>query len=247
MVLGLVIGNSRLHWGWFKNKKLFKTWDTPHLEKNITNQQLPTHLFPQEIVHLLPEKVWIYIVSVVSQQTKLWEHYSYKTVITLDDIPLHNLYSTLGNDRALCAYGAGETYGYPVLVIDGGTALTYTAVGGQHNFLGGAILPGLRLQLKALAQQTDALPEVSLPDRLPELWATSTTSAIASGIIHTIITGIYNYVTAWREQYSNGVVVLTGGDAVLLHSYLTQKYSALADKIRIDQTLMFQGLANLIE
>jgi type III pantothenate kinase len=36
------------------------------------------------------------------------------------------LYSTMGCDRALAAYGAGEKYGYPTLVIDGGTALTLT-------------------------------------------------------------------------------------------------------------------------
>ncbi|PSO50883.1 MAG: pantothenate kinase [Cyanobacteria bacterium SW_9_44_58] len=247
MILGLIIGNSRLHWGCFQNNTLFKTWETPHLQQPIPNQQLPTHLFPEDIAQSLPKEVWIYLVSVVTPQTKLWENYPHKTVVTLNDIPLDNLYSTLGTDRALCAYGAGETYGYPVLVIDGGTALTYTAVGEQHNFLGGGILPGFGLQLKALAQQTDALPEIGLPDRLPALWATSTKDAIASGIIHTTITGIYNYVTAWREQYSDGVVVLTGGDAILLHSYLKQKYSALAEKMIIDQTLMFQGLANLME
>lgn len=245
--LGLIIGNSRLHWGWFQNSQLVQIWHTPHLKKTVSNHQLPTYLFPKPITQLLPDNVPIYIVSVVAQQMKLWENYSNQIIITLDDIPLRNTYATLGHDRALCGYGAGETYGYPVLVIDGGTALTYTAIGEQRNFLGGAILPGLSLQLKALAQQTDALPEVSLPDTLPSLWATSTASAIASGIIHTTITGISDYVTAWWEQYPDGVVVLTGGDALLLHAYLTQKYSTWADKIMIDNMLMFEGLAHLIQ
>jgi len=246
MVLALVIGNSRLHWGWFQQKKLLQTWDTPHLQSPVTSQQLPTHLFPEPIQQSLPNQVSVYLLSVVAQQTNLWDNYPHKTIITLDDIPLRNVYSTLGNDRALCAYGAGETYGYPVLVIDGGTALTYTAVGHQRHFLGGAILPGLRLQLKALAQQTDALGEISLPDRLPALWETSTAGAIASGIINTTLTGLQQYITAWWDQYEDGGVILTGGDAILLEAYLKQKTPHLADKITIDQSLMFRGLANFI-
>lgn len=229
--LALIIGNSRLHWGYFYQRQLLKIWHTPHLEEPVTELPIP-----------ISHTVWVYIVSVVPEQTQLWEAYSRKTMITRDTIPLRHTYNTLGSDRALCAYGAGETYGYPALVIDGGTALTYTAVGKDRDFLGGAILPGLRLQVQALAQQTAALPEIRLPDRLPSLWATSTPSAIASGILHTFISGIKDYITAWWEKYPEGVVVFTGGDATILSSYLAEKYPALSRKIIIDETLMFQGM-----
>ena len=167
-------------------------------------------------------------------------------MITLDDIPLTNTYATLGIDRALGGYGAGETYGYPILVIDGGTALTYTAVGKQRNFLGGAILPGLRLQLRTLNQNTDALPEVSLPDKLPQLWGKETKSAIASGVIYTIVSSINHYLTAWWEQFPEGRVILTGGDGMLLQQFLREKYAIPVTKIPVDQTLIFQGMAKLI-
>jgi type III pantothenate kinase len=242
--LALIIGNSRLHWGWFEQHQLLYTWHTPHLEEPIT--ELPTHLFPAAITQFLTGSVSVYIVSVVPEQTRLWATYPQKIIITREEIPLRNTYATLGNDRALCAYGAGETYGYPVLVIDGGTALTYTAVGKQRQFLGGAILPGLRLQLQALGQQTAALPEIALPEILPPLWATSTGSAIASGTLHTLLSGIHHYVTVWQQQQSDSVIVLTGGDAIPLYAYLQEKYPALAQEIIVDQTLMFQGIANLI-
>jgi type III pantothenate kinase len=243
--LALVIGNSRLHWGWLEKGKLVHTWNTPHLEKPVTDSQVLRHLLPAEMTRLFSGQTFVYIISVVAEQTQLWENYHPKKIITLEEIPLNNVYSTLGSDRALCAYGAGETYSYPVLVIDGGTALTYTAVDQQRNFLGGAILPGISLQLKTLAQQTSALPEITLPHTLPSLWATSTPEAIASGIIYTTVAGIYNYVTSWWQQFPNGVVVLTGGDATLLQRYLQQSYPSLADKIVLDQTLMFQGIAHL--
>ncbi|AFZ42611.1 putative transcriptional acitvator, Baf family [Halothece sp. PCC 7418] len=242
--LALVIGNSRLHWGWLKGKQLLQTWDTPHLKKPITD--FPRDLFPKSVTESLPNKTWIYIISVVPEQTKLWQNYPDQTVITKDQIPLNNLYATLGSDRAVCAYGAGETYGYPVLVIDGGTALTYTAVGQQKDFLGGAILPGLRLQLRALNQQTAALSEASLPEILPPLWANSTDSAIASGVIYTLISGIYFYVTDWLKRSPEGQIIFTGGDAILLHHYLQEKDPTFSQKIIIDQRLMFQGIARLI-
>ncbi len=238
--LALIIGNSRLHWGCFYQNQLVQTWHSPHLEQPVIG--LPTHLFPADVAQLLSEPVSVYLVSVVAEQTKLWETYPHKIIITREEIPLCNTYATLGSDRALCAYGAGETYGYPVLVIDGGTALTYTAVGKQRDFLGGAILPGLRLQLRALGQQTAALPEITVPDALPPLWATSTASAIASGIIHTLISGIHDYVTAWQKKQSDAVVVLTGGDAIRLHRYLQDKYPDLSHYIIVDQNLMFKGI-----
>lgn len=242
--LALIIGNSRLHWGCFYQNQLLQTWHSPYLEQPVIG--LPTHLFPADVAQLLAEPVSVYLVSVVAEQTKLWETYPHKIIITREEIPLRNTYATLGSDRALCAYGAGETYGYPVLVIDGGTALTYTAVGKQRDFLGGAILPGLRLQLRALGQQTAALPEITVPNTLPPLWASATVSAIASGIIHTLISGIDHYVTAWRKKQSDAVVILTGGDAIRLHRYLQENDPALSQQIIVDQNLMFHGMAHLI-
>lgn len=245
--LALIVGNSRLHWGWFQGKNLKHTWDTPHLKKPIQDGELPTDLFPQKVTRYLAKTTFVYLVSVVGEQKRLWDNFEPKKVVTLDDIPLSNIYSTLGVDRALCVYGAGETYSYPVLVIDGGTALTYTAVGKHRQFLGGAILPGLTLQLQALATQTDALPQISLPKSLPQLWSYSTVSAIASGIIHTTIAGIYDYLSAWWKTHPDGVVILTGGDAILLYHYFEEKYRACAENIIVDQTLMFQGIANLMD
>lgn len=58
--------------------------------------------------------------------------------------------------------------GWPVMVVDCGSALTFTA-GNRHGRLaGGAILPGVRLQLAALGTRTAQLPsDVTLPEQLP--------------------------------------------------------------------------------
>lgn len=54
------------------------------------------------------------------------------------------------------------------MVVDCGSALTFTAGDEQGRLGGGAILPGVRLQLAALGTRTAQLPsDVVLPDELP--------------------------------------------------------------------------------
>ena len=76
--LALIIGNSRLHWGYFDQRQLLETWHTPHLKQAVTELPSP-----------IRKPAWVYIVSVVPEQTQLWESYSRKTIITQDKIPLH--------------------------------------------------------------------------------------------------------------------------------------------------------------
>lgn len=54
------------------------------------------------------------------------------------------------------------------MVIDCGSALTFTATDTKGKLAGGAILPGVRLQLAALGTRTAQLPsDIVLPDELP--------------------------------------------------------------------------------
>jgi type III pantothenate kinase len=170
--LALMIGNSHLHWAYFKGNILTKTWDTSH-----------------EVISP-PESCPLYIASVVASQTAIWETFPQSHLITLEQIPLKELYPTLGIDRALGVWGMGNQWGFPCLMIDGGTALTLTGVGGDRVLVGGVILPGLGLQFEMLHQKTAALPNVSLPETLPKRWGLNTPDAITSGVIYPIVAGI---------------------------------------------------------
>jgi len=132
--------------------------------------------------------------------------------IVTADIPLRDLYPGLGVDRALGLWAALQIWGSPVLVVDAGTALTFTAGVGER-FVGGAILPGWRSQARALHQLTAALPEISLGGSLPPRWATDTATAIDSGITYGLRATIEDFAQAWREQYPTATIVITGGDA----------------------------------
>lgn len=127
---------------------------------------------------------------------------------------------TTGQDRFLNALAAFEAIQQACVVIDAGTAITIDFVDGEGVFHGGAIAPGARMQLRALHEQTSALPEVDLawPDE-SETFAKTTAEAMRTGVC----IGIRGMVRALVERYAERYgaypqIVVTGGDAAMLFS-----------------------------
>jgi len=230
--VALVIGNSRYHWAQFVGDSLVQTWDEPHQLDRLDGGDFGAF---RGLEGLPP----LWVASVVPEQNQLWATYPNVRFLTLQDVPLAGLYPTLGIDRALALWGAIAQCGGPVLVIDAGTALTFTGADGEPRLVGGAILPGLRLQFQALQRGTAALPWVELPDPLPPRWARDTKSAIASGILYTAIAGIQAYIHAWLEQFPNSSIVLTGGDGEYLARHLA---SSSNPPIHWEPNLIFRGI-----
>jgi type III pantothenate kinase len=221
----LSIGNSRLHWAKFEDNVLVEAWDSPHLT------QIPEWDTEAEL----------WIASVVSAQSQFWKTYQTVQWIELNQVNLGATYPTLGLDRALALSGAIARYGAPVLVIDCGTALTFTGSDARSQLVGGAILPGLKLQFQALGQSTAALPQLE-PHTLsaaPDRWARTTDTAIQSGILYTVLAGIRSFITDWHKQMGQSAIVLTGGDAPLLYPLLRDRVDA------IDPILIFAGMATV--
>jgi type III pantothenate kinase len=232
--LCLAIGNSRLHWAYFKDNFLHSRWDSSHCDC-LEDIEL---IVPLNI----PKNILLYLASVVPQQTNIWQNYPSTKIITLADISLDNLYPTLGIDRALAILGAGVKYGFPCLVVDGGTALTFTGVDEDKKLVGGAILAGLQLQFQALSKNTAALPKVNSQSELPNRWALNTEDAIASGTINTIVAGIADFIADWRSKYPNSQIIITGGDSRLIYSYLIDRYFTKNLQLIIDENIIFWGM-----
>ncbi len=248
--LALSIGNSRYHWAWFLDNKLQSSWDTAYLSTEILSQ---LELLPIDLQHQLATdrlnitQLPIYLASVVPSQTAIWQQLDRVKQLTLADIPLLDLYPSLGIDRTLSIYGAGEKYGYPALVIDGGTALTFTGVDDRQSLFGGAILPGLRLQFQSLSIGTAALPDLELPATLPARWSQNTTDAIASGILSTITAGIKDFILDWDRLFPHSSIFFTGGDGEILVSYMQSILpQSLTCRVSVDRLLLFDGIAKVV-
>ena len=253
--LALMIGNSRLHWALFIDKTLYSTGDIFHLSASMIEQlaENPTlenwlRAIPlPKNLPLIPDyPIPLILASVVPSQTALWQIYPHLRLITLEDVPLQGMYPTLGIDRALAVWGAGITWGFPTLVIDAGTALTFTGADNNQCLVGGAILPGLGLQFASLGQKTGQLPllETGLMTSLPPRFAMNTSDAIQSGVIYTLLIGVKDFVEAWWQLFPNSQVVMTGGDSNLLKNYLYQQFPDIESRLIVDHNLIFQGMQN---
>ncbi len=265
MWLALIIGNSRLHWGLFDGKTLCHTYDTERLSKSFVYYLSKCQRLSevQEILSSSPHtprqslfvgnqqdradsptttSFPLLLASVVPSQTALWLTYPNVRVVTLEDIPLQGMYPTLGIDRALALWGAGKTWGFPMLVIDAGTSLTFTGADANQNLFGGAILPGLGLQMATLAENTGQLPDVELPQDLPQRFAVNTQEAIQSGVIYTLLAGIKDFVEAWWHSFPQGKIAITGGDRTLLTKYLQSLFPEIATRLIAEPNLIFWGM-----
>ncbi|MDJ1176503.1 pantothenate kinase [Roseofilum capinflatum] len=254
--LALAMGNSRFHWGIGDRHALLCRWDTELLsvdEIQLIIPELEQGKIPELILQNCPLKddylrktfnaLPLRIASVIPEITPIWRSYSQTHIIELADLPLKGVYPTLGIDRALALLGAGTKWGWPVLVIDGGTALTLTGANGDRHLIGGAILPGLGLQTRLLAQHTRTLPQISLSEQLPKRWSLETQEAIASGILYTLLAGLHDFIQNWHTQYPQTPIILTGGDGKLLTQLLTQQYPQLHPHLHFDPDLIFLGIA----
>jgi type III pantothenate kinase len=130
--------------------------------------------------------------------------------------------ATPGVDRLLNAAAAWATLRQACIVIDAGTCVTVDFVDGEGVFHGGAIAPGLRMQLHALHEHTAALHALETGDGafpVPEgsAWGSDTREAMLRGVYHGVRGLAWRLVERYAESYGGfPLVVATGGDAAAL-------------------------------
>ena len=121
-----------------------------------------------------------------------------------------------GVDRVLNIAAAYEQMGKACVVVDAGTAVTVDLCNDQGEFLGGAILPGAALQLRAMSEHTAALPKVELVNPTEPI-GTSTASAMQLGVFHGIRGTVRELVENYATELGNWPdIIATGGDAAVL-------------------------------
>ena len=146
----------------------------------------------------------------------------------------------IGTDLVCNAAYAYYTYKRTCVIVDFGTALTFTVITGEGKIVGVSIAPGLKTAVKALFSNTAQLPEVPLimPD-----------SAIGKNTVHAIQAGIlWGYVGMVREMIyqikkeigQDCMVLATGG----LSSILTPLQD---DFDEVDKALTLNGLKIISE
>lgn len=141
----------------------------------------------------------------------------------------------IGTDIVADATAAYVRYGGPCMVIDFGTALTFTTISEKGRILGVAIAPGLMTALKSLTGNTAQLRDVRLVAP-PSVLGDNTSHAIQSGIVLGFGGLVDSMVARTEKELALKLnVIATGG--------LSSVLKDISDRIGItDENLTLDGL-----
>jgi type III pantothenate kinase len=121
-----------------------------------------------------------------------------------------------GVDRVLNIAAAYEQMGKACVVVDAGTAITIDCCDETGAFLGGAIAPGVSVQLDALNKYTAKLPRPKFAAPEPG-FGKSTEQAILQGVFHGIRGMVKELVESYAMELGNWPdIIATGGDSATL-------------------------------
>lgn len=138
----------------------------------------------------------------------------------------------LGSDLFVNALAAFELVMSDCLVVDFGTALTFTVINSNAQIEGVTILPGIKTAIKSLFSQTSLLPEVKL-EKPDTIVGKNSMHAIRAGIIYgyeALVTGLIGKIKT--EVGKNITTIATGGLSAVLVDISNE-----FDHIDIDLTL----------
>ena len=194
----LMIGNTRWHWATKiqEDWKYFHTTPNPIEFKDKNYSQLSwasVGPIPKNI-QLCPSKK-----------------------INLDNIPLINLPSNLGIDRALASWSAFKKQSslknkeQDLIVIDAGTILSVTKITNKGEFAGGQLISGLNLQLSSMGNRAFNLETPAVKNIPNEIFQYETNNAMIRGSLN----GLIGLILKLFEE-TKLPIWMCGGDAPML-------------------------------
>ena len=144
----------------------------------------------------------------------------------------------LGPDLVVGAVAGIEEYGCPLVIVDMGTATTFTVANEKRQVIGGMILPGVGVALDSLTNHTSQLPKISL-EPPKKLIGSNTVDCMKSGVLYGNACCVDGMIGRIREELDMAFhVVATGGMAKHIIPHCREE-------IHMDDALLLKGL-NLI-
>jgi type III pantothenate kinase len=126
--------------------------------------------------------------------------------------------SAIGADRLANAAGCAAHYGFPAIVVDFGTAVTFDVLSAKGDYIGGVIAPGLESMTTYLHTRTALLPNIRLSEPASVVGRT-TRDAMLSGAIHGyrgLVREILQNIRSEAFPRKRPHIIATGGDAALI-------------------------------
>lgn len=225
MILCIDVGNTQIHGGVFKNKDLVMQF------RKTSRQQFSSDEIGIFLKSVLRENkidqdsiAGISICSVVPDLNHSLRAGCLKYFDTMPFFLKPGVKTGLkikyrnplevGSDRIANAIAAIQLYpNKNLIVVDFGTATTFCVINKAKEYLGGIILPGLKISMEALESKTAQLPIVEITET-EEVIGRSTVESIQSGLYHGQIGMVRELKTKIIKeafQDEEPIVIGTGG------------------------------------
>ena len=223
--LAIDVGNSSIKWGLFDQGVLLEHFrldlaDVSSWEKSW-NARCKDSVKSILICGVVPDVLkkhhrWLLNIC---DKVKVVTHLDLPIQIKVDNP------SATGIDRLVASFAAlklsVETD--TVIVVDAGSAVTVDLASCRDGFLGGAIMPGLKLMARSLNQYTAQLPEISVTDQIRQTAGANTVDAISFGVGNAFLGGIFMLIRKLEIQSgTKATLFFTGGDGLFLANHLNE-------------------------
>ena len=143
--------------------------------------------------------------------------------------------SQVGSDRIVIAVAALAEYKAPLILMDLGTATTIEVVEPENTYIGGVIIPGVRVSLDALTSRAAQLPGISL-DKPKQVIGKNTVDCMRSGMMYGTASMLDGLIDRIAEELGHtSTIIATGG--------LAQFVTPLCKhEIILEKELLLKGL-----
>lgn len=141
----------------------------------------------------------------------------------------------IGGDIVADAVAAYEKYPGNRIIIDFGTAMTFTTIDAGGNILGVSITPGMKTAISSLVTHTAQLPDVPLKAP-PSILGKNTVHAVQSGVVFGYVGMIEYMIRNIRKELNGPVTVIATGGLAYVMDGLTDVFD------NVDPILTMEGL-----
>ena len=251
MILAIDMGNTNIEVGCIEGKKILFS---ERISTDIRKTEMEYAVILRTIVELHdcnPDDVTGGIISsvvpplthIIKQAVRMVFHFSPMVVgaglKTGLNIKMDNP-ASVGADLVVDSVAGMYEYGAPLIIIDMGTATTITALNKNSDYIGGVIIPGLRVSLESLVSQTSQLPRISLGSPRHCI-GKNTIECMKSGLIFGEASRIDGMIDRFFDELGfETKVVATGGLAKII-------IPNCRHDIILDNELMMKGLRHIYE
>lgn len=242
MTIAIDIGNTDIVIGFYEDewKHLFRVASHIEMEALEYEKKLRVFLLEEDIDFVGVDGVILSSVvpDLTSVMQEVFQDLYSGEIVVVDSALLSNLSLgeinpyELGSDLAANALGAYDKYNQSAIVVDFGTALTFTSIDDKGQILGVAIAPGVKTAMKSLSSNTARLPEIPL--EIPkQAIGRNTVESMQSGIMQGYVGLIRHMVAEIKsEMDAHPKVIATGG-----LSFIFRPLHDLFDDMDVNLTL----------